>query len=301
MNQKEWVEKDYYAVLGVSKGASQAEIKKAYRKLAQKHHPDTNAGDVKAEEKFKEISGAYDVLSDSKKRAEYDGFRQMYKAPGPGFSGFRGGAHNVRVDDVSDIFGPNVDDIFSFFGSSRQQTRGADLETEATISFEDAINGSTVSLQVAEPGAAPRSIRVRIPEGVPDGARIRLAGKGGAARGGRGDLYIKVKVAPHQVFGRHGRDLTVSVPLTFAEAALGAEIGVPTLNGGSVKLKVPAGTSSGKTFRIRGKGPSIKDIKADILATVHVVVPRALSKEQRDLIQKLATLDAADDAKGEGE
>ncbi len=301
MNQKEWVEKDYYAVLGVGKGASQAEIKKAYRKLAQKHHPDANAGDAKSEEKFKEISGAYDVLSDSKKKAEYDQFREVYRAGGPGFTGFRGGPAHTRVDDISDIFGPNVDDIFSFFGGRRQPTRGADLETEATIPFEDAINGSTVALQVGEPQAAPRTIRVWIPEGVPDGARIRLASKGGAGAGGRGDLYIKVKVAPHKSFGRHGRDLTVSVPVTFAQAALGAEVGVPTLNGGSVKLKVPAGTSSGKTFRIRGKGPSIKGVKADILATVQVVVPKALSKEQKDLIQKLATLDAADDAKGEGE
>lgn len=301
MNQKEWALKDYYAVLGVGKGASQAEIKKAYRRLAQKHHPDANVGDVKAEEKFKEISGAYDVLSDSKKKAEYDRFRQMYRAGGPGFTGFRGGTQHVRVDDISDIFGPNVDDIFSFFGSRRQQTRGADLETEATISFEDAINGATVALQVAEPQAAPRTIRLRIPEGVPDGARMRLAGKGGAAGGGRGDLYIKVKVAPHRVFGRHGRDLTISVPVTFAEAALGAEVGVPTLNGGSVKLKVPAGTSSGRTFRIRGKGPSIKGVKADILATVQVVVPGALTKEQKDLIEKLAALDTETTRKGERE
>ena len=291
MNQKEWVEKDYYAVLGVGKGSSQAEIKKAYRKLAQKHHPDANAGDAKAEEKFKEISGAYDVLSDSKKKAEYDQFREMYRAGGPGFTGFRGGPQYARADDISDIFGPNIDDIFSLFGSRRQAPRGADLEAESTISFEDAINGAEVQLQVAEPQAAPRTIRVRIPEGVQDGARIKLAGKGGAAGGGRGDLYIKVKVAPHSFFGRRGRDLTISVPVTFAEAALGAEVGVPTLNGGPVKLKVPAGTSSGKTFRIRGKGPSIKGVKADILATVQVVVPSKLTKGQTDLIQKFAQLD----------
>lgn len=299
MNQKEWVEKDYYAVLGVGKGASQAEIKKAYRKLAQKHHPDANAGDAKSEEKFKEISGAYDVLSDSKKKADYDQFREMYRVGSPRFTGFRGGPQHVRVDDISDIFGPNVDDIFSLFGSRHQPTRGADLETEATISFEDAINGATVALQVAEPQVAPRTIRVRIPEGVSDGARIRLAGKGGAAGGGRGDLYIKVKVAPHKFFGRYGRDLTISVPVTFAEAALGGEVGVPTLNQGSVKLKIPAGTSSGRIFRIRGKGPSIKGAKADILATVQVVVPSKLTKAQKDLIEKLAELDTTDDAKGE--
>jgi len=312
MSQKEWIEKDYYAVLGVDKSASAADIKKAYRKLAQKHHPDANQGDAKAEEKFKEVSAAYDVLSDEKTKEEYDRIRQMvaaggFRSAGPGggagFGGFGGGGQRVRIEDVGDIFGGSASfgDLFGdLFGSSGGgaasgfgRARGADLETETTLSFEEALEGVQVELHIQERGGQPRTIKARIPAGVTDGARIKLAGKGSPGPGGgpAGDLYVKVRVRPHKVFGRKNKDLTLALPVTFAEAALGAQIDVPTLNGGPVKLKIPAGTSSGRTFRVRGKGvPSGKD-KGDLLVTVQVTVPEKPNREVRNLIERLAELD----------
>ena len=313
MSQKEWIEKDYYAVLGVDKSASAADIKKAYRKLAQKHHPDANAGNPKAEEKFKEVSAAYDVLSDEKTKEEYDRIRQMVAAggfrtagpgAGPGFGGFGGGGQRVRIEDVGDIFGgggASFGDLFGdLFGSGGGgaasgygRARGSDLETETSLSFEDALDGVQVELHIQERGGQPRTIKARIPAGVTDGARIKLTGKGSPGPGGgpAGDLYVKVRVRPHKVFGRKNKDLTLALPVTFAEAALGAQIDVPTLNGGPVKLKIPAGTSSGRTFRVRGKGvPTGKD-KGDLLVTVQVAVPEKLNREAKSLIERLAELD----------
>jgi molecular chaperone DnaJ len=313
MSQKDWIEKDYYAVLGVDKSASAADIKKAYRKLAQKHHPDANPGNPKAEEKFKEVSTAYDVLKDEKTKEEYDRIRQMVAAGGfrstgpggPGFGGFGGGGQRVRVEDVGDIFGgggASFSDLFGdLFGGGAgaaagyggRPMRGQDLETETTISFEDALEGVQVEMLINERGGSPRTVKARIPAGVTDGARIKLAGKGSAGPGGgpSGDLYVKVRVRPHRVFGRKNKDLTLALPVTFAEAALGAQIDVPTLNGGPVKLKIPAGTSSGRTFRVRGKGvPSGKD-KGDLLVTVQVAVPEKLNREVKSLIERLAELD----------
>lgn len=309
MSQKEWIEKDYYAVLGVDKSASAADIKKAYRKLAQKHHPDANQGDPKAEEKFKEVSSAYDVLADAKTKEEYDRIRQMVAAGGfrsggpggPGGPGFGGGGQRVRVEDVGDIFGGGAGfsdlfgDLFGGGGASAAgfgRARGGDLETETTIRFEDAMEGVQVELRIQERGGPPRTIKARIPAGVNDGARIKLAGKGSPGPGGGppGDLFVKVRVRPHRFFGRKNKDLTLSLPVTFAEAALGAQIEVPTLNGGPVKLKIPSGTSSGKTFRVKGKGaPSGRD-KGDLLVTVQVAVPEKLSREARDLVERLAEL-----------
>lgn len=309
MSQKEWIEKDYYAVLGVDKSASAADIKKAYRKLAQKHHPDANQGDPKAEEKFKEVSSAYDVLADPKTKEEYDRIRQMVAAGGfrsggpggPGGPGFGGGGPRVRVEDVGDIFGGGAGfsdlfgDLFGGGGASAAgfgRARGGDLETETTIRFEDAMEGVQVELHIQERGGSPRTIKARIPAGVNDGARIKLAGKGSPGPGGGppGDLYVRVRVRPHRFFGRKNKDLTLSLPVTFAEAALGAQIEVPTLNGGPVKLKIPSGTSSGKTFRVKGKGaPSGRD-KGDLLVTVQVAVPEKLSREARDLVERLAEL-----------
>ena len=299
MSQSEWVKKDYYAVLGVDKGASAPDIKKAYRKLAQRYHPDNNSGDKQAEEKFKEISQANDVLSDPKKKGEYDRIRQMVAAGGFGPSG-GGGARNVRVEDVGDIFGGggiDLDDLLGgLFGGGtgrggfrRAPSRGSDLETTATIAFDDALKGATVELQVSPPGGPRRTIKARIPAMVKDGDRIRLAGKGMSGEGGGppGDLFVKVRVAAHPYFGRKGRDVTLQLPVTFAEAALGAEVEVPTLNGKPVKLKVPAGTPSGKTFRVRGKSGTDAS-KADLLVTVNVVVPSKLSKEGKALLKKLA-------------
>lgn len=311
MSQKEWIDKDYYAVLGVDKSASDADIKKAYRKLAQKHHPDANRGNAGAEEKFKEISQAYDVLKDPKTKEEYDRIRQMVAAGGfrstgaggPGFGGFGGGGQRVRVEDVGDMFGGGggFNDLFGdLFGAGGgaaagfgRPGRGGDLETETSISFDQALEGVQVELRIAERGGAPRTIKARIPAGVNDGARIKLAGKGspGAGGGPAGDLFVKVRVRPHKVFGRKNKDLTLALPVTFPEAALGAQVEVPTMNGGPVKLKIPAGTSSGRTFRVRGKGVVSGKDRGDLLVTVQVTVPEKLNREARSLIERLAELE----------
>lgn len=306
MSQREWIEKDYYAVLGVPKTASSAEIKKAYRKLAQKHHPDTNQGKAGSEERFKEVSQAYDILSDPKKKQEYDRIRQMveaggFRSAGPG--GFGGGAgQRVRVENFGDMFsGGGFEDLFGglfsggFSGGAgfrSAATKGADVEAEVSLPFEDALEGATVDLSFSEPGGETRTVKARIPAGVRDGARIRLAGKGarGAGGGPSGDLYVKVKVLAHRFFGRRNKDLTLTLPVTFAEAALGAEVDVPTMNGGPVRLKIPAGTSSGKTLRIKGKGAASRQGRGDLLVTVQVAVPARLSKEARGLIERLAEL-----------
>ncbi|MDP9341567.1 MAG: molecular chaperone DnaJ [Actinomycetota bacterium] len=369
--RREWLEKDYYQVLGVPRNASQAEIKKAYRKLAQKHHPDANSGNKEAEERFKEISVAYDVLGDEAKRKQYDQVRQMAGsgyggAGGPGgsggFGGFGGpGGQRVHVEGFP--FGAegigDLGDLFSVFTGGRgrgrggrQPSAGTDLQTEVRISFEDAMEGTTVPVKIrgpvpcptcggsgAEPGTSAvtcpqcggsgqvsvnqgffqmaqtcprcggtgrvvehpchtcqgsgleqktRQFSVKIPAGVQDGARIRLSGRGEAGRAGGppGDLYVVVRVAPHQLFGRKGPDLTLELPVTFPEAALGAHVEVPTLNG-PVTLKIPSGTTAGKTFRIRGKGAPKRGGHGDLLVTIRVDVPQKLSREEKDLLRKL--------------
>src|ERR687891_396730 len=293
---REWLEKDYYGVLGVAKDASQADIKRAYRRLAQKHHPDANRGDKAAEERFKEVSAAYDVLGDDTKRKEYDRIRSMASA------GFRSGAGpggGIRFEDLGFDAG-GLGDIFDLFGSGRRRPpRGSDLETEVQISFEDAINGTTVPLRIA--GAArcetcggtgqarkTRTLSVKIPPGIEDGARIRLTSRGepGPPGGRPGDLYVTVRVAPHRFFGRKGSDLTLELPVTFPEAALGANVKVPTLNG-AVTLKIPSGTSQGRTFRVRGRGaPKRGGGKGDLLVTVQVEIPSRLSKDERELLER---------------
>jgi molecular chaperone DnaJ len=352
---REWLEKDYYGVLGVPKNASQAEVKKAYRKLAQQNHPDATSGDKAAEDRFKEVSAAYDVLGNEKKRAEYDRVREMagagFRAGGPG--GFGGG---VRFEDLGFDAG-GLGDIFDLFGrggrGGARAARGADLEAEVSIGFEQALTGTTVPLRVsgmapcetcrgsgARPGSSPqtcpecrgkgsvainqgffsisrpcprcggrgqviedpcetckgtggtrrtRELKVKIPAGLEDGARIRLAGRGepGPPGGQPGDLYVVVRVAPHRFFGRQGPNLTLRLPITYSEAALGAQVSVPTLNG-SVKLKIPAGTAGGRTFRVRGKGaPRRGGGKGDLLVTVDVQVPSKVSREERDLLKRL--------------
>jgi molecular chaperone DnaJ len=352
---RDWLEKDYYAVLGVAKNASPAEIKKAYRKQAQRLHPDANKGDKSAEERFKEVSVAYDVLGDQKKRQEYDRVRDMaasgFRFGSPGGPGGPGG---VRFEDLGfDVGG--LGDLFDLFGQGRRGTggpRGADLEASVEVSFDQAMGGTTVPLRIsgnapcqtcggsgAKPGTSvrtcpecggsgsvavdqgffslartcprcagrgqvidelcptcggsgstprTRTLRVKVPAGVQDGARIRLAGRGEAASsGGRpGDLYVRVHVTPHRFFGRRGSDLTLTLPLTFPEAALGAQVPVPTLNG-SVTLKVPAGTKTGRTFRIRGKGARKPGGgKGDLLVTVQVEVPARLTKQERELLKE---------------
>lgn len=361
--QREWLEKDYYRVLGVSDTASQKDIKSAYRKLSREYHPDANPGDTAAEERFKEVSAAYDVVGDAEKRKEYDEVRKL--GPMGGMFGGAGGpggpgAGGFRVDDIGDL----GDVLGGLFGRRRNRAggagagtgphRGQDLEAELHLAFEDAVHGLTTTIHLtseaacstchgtgAKPGTTPqtcprcggrgvlddnqgffsfsspcpqcagrgytidepcptcrgtgvehrpREVKVRIPAGVDDGQRIRLRGRGGPGRnGGRaGDLYVTVRVAPHELFGRKGSDLTLTVPITFPEAALGADVAVPTLDGGPVKVRIPAGTRSGRTFRVRGKGVEARRKTGDLLVTVEVAVPQKLSADERKAIEALA-------------
>lgn len=325
MASQDWFEKDFYATLGVPSDASEADIKKAYRKLARKYHPDQNQGDEAAERKFKEIGEANQVLSDPEQRQQYDAVRQMARGgprftaggPGgaPGGAGFEdvfssmfggaggaGGGQNVRFNTGGGgAQGINLEDLFGAFGGGQpgagqyggsggfggfQQPaqRGADLEARTSISFRQAAEGETVSLQAAD----GQTIKTRIPAGVKDGQTIRLRGKGQPGPGGAGDLLLKVQVAPHPVFGRDGNNLTLDLPVTFAEAALGATVSVPTLDGKSVKVKVAAGTPSGRVLRVKGRGIKTKSATGDLLAKVQIVVPQRLTDEAKAAVETLA-------------
>lgn len=354
--QREWFEKDYYKVLGVAEGASAKEITKAYRKLARELHPDANPGDTAAEERFKAVSAAYDVIGDDEKRKAYDEVRRMGPTAGMfGGAGPSAGGFNVGFDDIGDLLGG----LFGRGGGGRSGGRqqqasraqqGADLETELSLDFTDAVNGLETEIHLTSeatcstcngvgsaPGSAPtkcgvcdgsgmqndnqgffsmsrpcgqcggrgslitdpcrtcqgsggevraRDVKVRIPAGVKTGQRIRLKGRGGPGRfGGQpGDLFVKVRVKDHRLFGRQGRDLTLEVPITFPEAVLGADISVPTLGGEMVKMRIPAGTTSGRTFRLRGKGGDT----GDLLVTATVLIPDQLSDEQRAAVESFA-------------
>ena len=378
MTSTDWANKDFYKVLGVAKDASAADIKKAYRKLARANHPDSNPGDKAAEERFKAIAEAYDVLGEEEKRAKYDEMRTLFG--GGGFGPFTGGAPGGTTFDVNDLFGAGtgaggagaggLGDLFGgMFGGGPQQRRrsaprrGADIETTTNIGFTEAVEGVTVSLRLASDapcshcrgtgaragsmprvcpecdgvgmraasvggaftmnetcpscrgrgmivedpcpscngsgrGLSDRTIQARIPAGVRDGQRIKLRGKGarGEHGGQPGDLYVVVKVAPHPVFGRAGDNLTIKVPITFDEAALGADIKVPTLLGAPVTVKVPPGTPSGRTFRVRGRGANRKDgTPGDLLVTVDVQVPAALSDEARAAVEAFRSATAGPD------
>ncbi|MCW2615490.1 MAG: dnaJ [Frankiales bacterium] len=358
MSARDYVEKDYYAALGVPKDADAAAIKKAYRKLARELHPDTNPG---GEARFKDVSEAYDVLSDDTKRREYDEARSLFGAgmhrpgayAGGGVPGFDLGDLLGRAGGQSGGFGDVLGGLFGGRGGGGQRTprRGADVEAEVTLAFLDALRGVTVPLRLtttgpcstcrgtgAAAGTAPhacatcggagvtsrsqggfafsepckacrgsgrvvetpcptcrgegrasegKTLNVRIPAGVADGQKVRLAGRGGAGeRGGPdGDLLVTVHVTPHPFLGRKGDHLTVTVPVTFPEAALGAQVPVPTLDG-PVTLKVPAGTSSGRTFRVRGRGVPGK--KGDLLVTVEVAVPATLGKDATTALEAFA-------------
>ncbi len=286
MGQRDWMEKDYYKVLGVAKTATKDEIKKAYRKLAQRFHPDANKGDKDAEARFKEISEAHAVLTNDEKRKEYDQMRTFVEAGGERFYGFQpGGQGSVRVN-VGDLFGDVgggaglFDDLFGF----RAPMKGQDLETHATLGFHDAVYGTTVDINGA---------KVRIPPAVRDGARIRVPRRGapGPQGGESGDLYVVVNVARHPVFEQGGSgDLRVHVPVTFTEAALGAQVAVPTLDG-TVTVKVPPGTNHGKTLRVKGRGgPRPKGGDGDLLVTIEVEVPQKLSKKERELLEQFAAV-----------
>jgi molecular chaperone DnaJ len=385
VSTKDFVEKDYYATLGVAKNASAADIKKAYRTLARDLHPDKNPGDPAKEARFKEVSEAYDVLSDESRRREYDEARSLFGSgmPGGGFpGGFRpGGAPGAggTTFDLNDLFGQGgaranpgaggLGDLFGgLFGGAGGRTagprpgrgtapgtaRGADVETEVTLDFPEAVQGVTVPLQLASPaacrtcggvgarpGTAPRqcpnclgtglvnrnqgafafsepcrecrgtgsviddpcpdcrgsgvttqtrTITVKIPAGVDDGQRIRLAGKGvpGQRGGPAGDLFVRVHVRQHELFGRKGDDLTLVLPVSFPEAALGTTVKVPTMDG-AVTLRIPAGTASGRTFRVRGRGvPKRSGGAGDLLVTAEVAVPANLPAEAREALEKYA-------------
>jgi molecular chaperone DnaJ len=370
VSTKDWIEKDYYKVLGVAKDASPEEIKKAYRKLARANHPDQNPGNTAAEQRFKEISEANDVLSNSAKRKEYDEARRLFGSGGfhfPPRSGARTGGPSV--DDLFRNAGGGLGDIFgglfnggpattqtTRFTTTRGPRRGSDVEGEATVDFVQAIEGVTVGMQmvsdtaceacrgtgakagtiprvcptcegsgmqtstsggvfaVTEPcrecrgrgmvvddpcpvclgsgrGKSTKTMQVRIPAGVTDGQRIRLKGRGGAGENGGapGDLYVIVHVRSHPIFGRKGDNLTLAAPVTFQEAALGAEIEVPTLGGIPVKLRIPPGTPNGRTFRVRGKGVGKRDgSRGDLLVSVEVLVPSALTEQAREALNSYA-------------
>jgi molecular chaperone DnaJ len=362
--QREWFEKDYYRTLGVDKTATPKEITKAYRKLARELHPDQNPGDTVAEEKFKELAAAYDVLGDEAKRKEYDEVRSMGPMSGMGGRGGPGG-FTFNVEDMGGAGG--LGDLFgSMFGrggpgrgrsgaaSGVGPRRGADVTAQLTVDFKDAVHGITTTLYLttdaqcstchgsgAKPGTSPvmcsacggrgvvddnqgmfsfsspcrvcggqgsriedpcptcrgtgveqrqREVKTRIPAGVKDGQTIRLKGRGGPGRNGgpAGDLLVELKVTPHPLFGRSGDNLTVSVPITVAEAALGGEIDVPTLDGPRVTLRLKPGTQTGSRHRVRGKGIETPKHTGDLIVTVNVHVPTDLTDAQREAIEQLA-------------
>ncbi|WP_226345514.1 DnaJ C-terminal domain-containing protein [Agilicoccus flavus] len=332
MASQDWFEKDFYAVLGVSADADAKEIKKAYRSLARKHHPDSKPGDAAAEQRFKEVGEAYAVLSDAEQRRQYDAIRAM-RTGGPRFtSGGRGGAGGAGFEDVfSNLFGqagsqgdpryarsggfggpggadgPDLEDLLSMFGQSggfggqggpqargydapRPPRKGRDLHATATMSFRQAVMGDTVRVN----GVGGKPITARIPAGVKDGATIRLRGKGEPSPNGGspGDVLLKVAVTPHPVFTRDGDNLTIEAPVTISEAALGSTISVPTLDGGTVKLRLTPGTPSGRTLRVKGRGVQRKDGAGDLLVKVSVVVPQKLSDEARQAVEVLQRQDA---------
>ena len=298
MASQDWLEKDFYKVLGVSKDASESEIKKTYRSLARKFHPDSNPGDASAEARFKEISEAYSVLSDSQQRSEYDQIRAM-QAGGPRFTA--GGGPGGFEDVFGGMFGgmprqgqsADFGDLFSgLFGGGqggfsgyREPTKGRDVVSRVTLDLPTAIKGTEVSLE----GPGGKKITARVPAGVKDGQKIRIRGKGHPSPdGGKpGDVIITVGVPKHQIFAREGDHLRVEVPVTFGEAALGATIEVPTIDGEVVKVKVPAGTPSGKVLRVKGRGVRAGAALGDLLVELQVAVPAHLSKAAQGHLEKL--------------
>jgi len=315
---QDWFDKDFYAILGVSKDVTAPELKKVYRKLARKYHPDSNPGDAAAEAKFKEISEANSVLSDPEQRKEYDQIRAMGSGArftagsgGPGggggggfedvFGGMFGGGSGQRTQfrQGGGAGGGGFEDIFGgmFGGGGFGQTsggyrgfggpqKGRDMTATTTLDFQTAVVGETISLQTA----SGKPMKVRIPAGVHDGQKIRLRGRGESSPDGGepGDMVLTVAVRPHPVFELDGKNLRLDVPVTFTEATLGATIEVPTLGGEPVRLRVAPGTPSGRVLRVKGRGVATKDGAGDLLATVQVAVPSHLSDKAREAVEALA-------------
>jgi molecular chaperone DnaJ len=292
MASQDWFDKDFYKILGVTKGVSEAELKKTYRKLSRQFHPDTNPGDAKAEARFKEISEAYSVLSDKDQRAEYDQMRAMGPGARAGFGGGQGGGFPGGFQG-GNFGGAGFEDVFANlfggggggFGGPRGPQRGQDLTTTQTLDFIDGVKGTTIKLSLRS-GAEPTTIK--IPAGVSDGQKIKIAGKGNPSPNGgpAGDLIITVTVKPHPVFTRDGNNIRVVVPVTFAEAVLGATIQVPTLGGEPVKLKVAPGTPNGRVLRVKGRGVVTAKAEGDLLATVEIAVPSHVSDKAKKALEE---------------
>jgi molecular chaperone DnaJ len=295
VTSQDWFNKDFYATLGVPKDADAAAIKKAYRKLARELHPDSRPGDSKAEARFKEVGEAYAVLSNMEQRQQYDAIRAMgggarFSQGGGGFEDafagmFRGGRRGARDGGrggVEDMLG----NLFGGSGFSMGPVPGSDLAAAVEVDFRHAAEGEALSLNVGG-----RTVTTHLPVGVRDGQRIRLRGKGQPSPNGGppGDLVITVHVKPHPVFTADGNHLRVSLPITIVEAALGAEVNVPTLDGGRVRVKVPAGTSSGTTLRVKGRGLAAKSGAGDLLVAVEIRAPGKLGAKAKEALASIAT------------
>jgi molecular chaperone DnaJ len=298
MAAKDLYEKDFYAILGVDKKAGADEIKKKYRSLARELHPDKTKGDDALEEKFKAVSEAYDILSDSKKRAEYDEARSLFERGG--FRAPMGGSGGGG--DFSDLFaGGSSNDIFAnLFGGGgmrRGPRKGQDLQTESTITFKESIFGATLELSLSTDGGKPQKITARVPAGVNDGAKIRVKGKGAPGEAGPGDLFILLHVKPHAVFSRKGENILLTLPVTFVEATLGADIKVPTLDGEEVTVRLAPGTPNGRTLRVKGRGIKKGSVVGDLLATIDVQVPQKIEDAAKDALKKFAEVTASHDVR----
>jgi len=310
------VDKDFYKILGVAKDASDADIKKAYRKLARQYHPDTNSGDAAAEKKFKDISEAYSVLSDPDERQQYDAIRAM----GGGARFAPHGAGSTANGGFEDLFGglftggggrhsggfstaggvpPEFADLFGGgfgggpAGFQRAPQKGADRTASTSISFAGSIRGTTIGLR--EPDG--EVIDVRVPAGIKDGQKVRVRGKGQYGPAGNGDLLVTVNVKTHDFYTRDGDNLRIHVPVSFPEAALGADIEVPTIDGEHVRVRVPAGTPSGRTLRVKGRGVKTSKATGDLLVTIDVAVPQNLSKEAEEAVKAFAAATAGADVR----
>ena len=286
MAAKDLYEKDYYQILGVAKSADSTAIKKQYRKLARELHPDKTKGDKKLEDRFKAVSEAYDILSDNKKRREYDEAREAFKS-GRMPPNFNGAGQGFNGGDFSDLFGPGGDIFSTLFGGARQR-HGADLQTEAAIGFKESIFGTELNLRLSPQGSAPTSITTRVPAGIKDGAKIKIKGRGAPGAAGAGDLYVLVHVTPHPIFSRKDENIHLSLPITFAVAALGADISVPTLDGDEVTVRIAPGTPSGRTLRVKGRGVKKGLAAGDLMITLDVRIPQRVDGAAKKAVEEFA-------------